>query len=121
MARQGLNASASGLWLMIVAALIGLGISIFNYFDPQSGIEGEPGTILVIVASAILAGAAWLLTGRKLRRSFARGFFTTGLLVGIAGTAFAGYMLHSQALVIAMIAALVGWLVYLLAPRPAFA
>ena len=106
---------------MIVAALIGLGLSIFNYFDPQSGIAGEPGTILVIAASAILAISAWLLTGHKLRGRFGRGFFTTGLLIGIAGTAFAGYMLHSQALVIAMIAALVGWLVYLFAPRPAFA
>jgi hypothetical protein len=121
MAKQGFSASAAGTWLMIAAALVGLAVSAYNYFDPQSGIEGEPGTILVIVASAILAISAWLLTGHKLRSRFARGFFTTGLLIGIAGTAFAGYMLHSQVLVIAMIVALVGWLVYLFAPRPAFA
>jgi hypothetical protein len=100
---------------------LALGVSIFNYFDAQSGIAGEPGTILVIVASAILVIAAWLLTGRKLRGRFGRGFFTTGLLVGIVGTAFAGYMLHSQALVILMLIALMGWLVYLFAPRPAYA
>ena len=121
MARQGVSASTAGLWLMILAALAGLGVSIFNYFDPQSGIAGEPGTILVIVATAILVIAAWLLTGSKLRGRFARGFFTTGLLIGIAGTAFAAYLLHSQALVILMGVALLGWIAYLISPRPALA
>ena len=119
MARQGVTTSTAGLWLMILAALAGLGVSIFNYVDPQSGIAGEPGTILVIVSTAILVVAAWLLTGSKLRGRFVRGLLTTGLLLDIAGTAFAGYLLHSQALVILMGVALLGWLAYLFSPRPA--
>jgi hypothetical protein len=106
---------------MIAAALAGLGISIFNYFDPQSGIAGEPGTVLVIVSTAILALAAWLMTGSKLRGRFARGFIATGLLLDIAGTALAGYMLHSQILVILMFIALLGWLAYMFTRRPAIA
>lgn len=121
MAKQGTSISAAGIWLMIAAAVAGLGVSIFNYFDSQSGIADEPGTILVIVSTAIMALAAWLMTGGKLRGRFPRGFIALGLLLDIAGTAFAGYMLHSQVLVILMFIGLLGWLAYMFSPRPAIA
>jgi hypothetical protein len=121
MAKQGLSVPAAGAWLMAVAALAGLAVSIYNYFDPQSGIAGEPGTILVIVSSALLLLAGWLLAGNVLRSRFLRGFFAVAALLDIAGTALAGYLLHSQFLVIAMLIGLVGWLTYIFWPRRAYA
>ena len=44
-----------------------------------------------------------------------------GTLIGIAGTAFAGYLLNSQALQILMAVCGVGWLLRLFRPGPAVA
>lgn len=121
MARQGFNASSIGLWLILLAALAGLAVSVFNYFDRQSGIAGEPGTILVIVSTAILAGLASLMRGGILHARFLRGFIAFGAVFDIAGTAFAAYLLHSPSLVILMLVGLLGWIVYMFSPRPAFA
>lgn len=121
MARQDFSASSIGVWLIFAAALAGLAVSSFNYLDPQSGIAGEPGTILVIVSTAILTVLAWLMKGGGLRSRFLRRFITLAAILDIAGTAFAGYLLHSQTLVILMFVAFLGWIFYMLAPRPAVA
>ncbi len=100
--------STWGARLVAVAAVAGLGVSAANYLNPQSGIAGEPGTVLVIASTALLALFA-LLMGRG-RDSFFRIFILVSSLLNIAGTAFAGYLLHSTTLVALMIAALLGWL-----------
>lgn len=121
MARQAFSASSIGLWLIIAAALAGLAVSIFNFFDPQSGIAGEPGTILVIVSTAILAGLGGLMKSGVLHARFFRGFIAFGAALDIAGTALAAYLLHSQSLVILMLVGFLGWIVYMFSPKPAFA
>jgi hypothetical protein len=118
MAKQGWSAPVAGAWLVAAAALAGLAVSIFNYFDPQSGIAGEPGTMLVIVSTALLALAGLLLSGNRLG-GFLRGFFALAALLDLVGTALAAYMLHSWSLVALMIIGLAGWLLYVMRPRSA--
>lgn len=101
-----------GAWIMALAALAGLIVSILNYFNRDSGIAGEPGTILVIVSTAILLAAALVLTRAGGLPAFLRWFLVIGCLVDILGTGFAAYLLESQALLLLMLPALVGWVLH---------
>lgn len=109
----------SAAWLIVVAAAAGLVVSIANYFNPQSGIAGEPGTILVIASTALLAVFGWLMGRDRWRGRFFRIFIVISTLLNIAGTGFAGYLLHSRALFWLMVAGFVGWLVYMFTRRSA--
>lgn len=109
----------SAAWLLVVAAIAGLVVSVANYFNPQSGIAGEPGTILVIASTALLALFGWLLAADRWRGNFLRIFIVISTLLNIAGTGFAGYLLHSQTLFWLMLVGFVGWLVYVLTRRSA--
>lgn len=105
--------------LIAIVAVVGFFVSVANYFNPQSGIAGEPGTILVIASTAILAVFGWLLGNDSWRGNFFRIFIVISTLLNIAGTGFAGYLLHSQTLFWLMIVGFVGWLVYVLTRRSA--
>ena len=117
---QPLSVSAGGGWLVALAGLAGCVVSIANYFNADSGIAGEPGTVLVIASTAILALFGWFMTGSGGGRAF-RAFVAVSALLDIAGTTFAGYLLHSQSLVYLTLLALVGWLIHVFGPRPATA
>ena len=108
--------STSGAWLMALAALAGLAVSVANFFNRDSGIAGEPGTILVIVSTAILLIAALILARASHLGGFLRGFLVIGCLIDIFGTGFAAYLLNSQALLWLMVVALVGWLLHVFGP-----
>lgn len=105
-----------GAKFVALSALVGLGVSVANYFSRDSGIAGEPGTLLVMASTSLLVLAGFVLAtplgGRALR-----GFFVVAALLDILGTGFAAYMLESQVLMGAMAISLVGWLVYLFGPR----
>ena len=111
--------STSGAWLMALAALAGLAVSVANFFNRDSGIAGEPGTILVIVSTAILLIAALVLARASRLGGFLRGFLVIGCLIDIFGTGFAAYLLNSQALLWLMVVALVGWLLHVFGPARA--
>ncbi len=104
------KSSKVGARLVAVAAVAGFAVSAANYLNPQSGIAGEPGTELVIASTALLALFGLLMSAA--RATPFRIFITVSSLLNIAGTAFAGYLLHSTALVVLMIAALLGWLIH---------
>lgn len=108
--------STFGAWLMALAALAGLAVSVANFFNRDSGIAGEPGTILVIVSTAILLIAALILARASRLGGFLRGFLVIGCLIDIFGTGFAAYLLESQVLLWLMAAALVGWLLHVFGP-----
>ncbi len=115
------KSSRIGAWFMAAAAVAGLAVSVANYLNPQSGIAGEPGTVLVIASTALLALFGLLMGADRRRGAFLRIFFLVSALLNIAGTAFAGYLLHSTALVVLMMAALLGWLLHLFGRRNAVA
>lgn len=109
--------SAGGGWLVALAAITGCVVSIANYFNAESGIAGEPGTVLVVASTAILALFGWFMTGSWGGRWF-RAFIAVSALLDIAGTSFAGYLLHSQSLFYLTILAFLGWLIHVFSPRP---
>ncbi|HMF67651.1 MAG TPA: hypothetical protein VK602_08585 [Phyllobacterium sp.] len=109
----------AGAALMVLASLGGLIVSGFNYFNPDSGIAGEPGTLLVIASTILLAIFGIALA--RLRGGFLRVFFIVSSILNIAGTSFAGYLLHSQTLVILMFVSLLGWILHVFRRRRAFA
>lgn len=109
--------SGAGAWLVAVAAIAGCMVSIVNYFDPASGIAGEPGTILVIASTALLALFGWRLGGDGRRGVFFRIFVVTSSLLNIIGTGVAGYLLHSQALFLLMLVSFAAWLAHVLFRR----
>lgn len=102
---------------MVLAALAGLCVSIANYFNPDSGIAGEPGTLLVIASTALLAVFGWLLSGEDWRGRLLRAFIVLSSILNIIGTGLAGYLLHSWALLGVMAIAALGWLAIQLRPR----
>ena len=108
-----------GAWLIAVAATAGCILSIVNYLDPASGIAGEAGTILVIASTALLALFGWLLGDGGRRGAFFRVFIVTSSLLDIVGTGLAGYLLHSQALVLLMLVSLAAWLAHVFFRRAA--
>lgn len=111
--------ASGGAWLLAIAAVGGFAVSVANYLNPQSGIAGEPGTILVIASTALLAVFGWLLSGDGWRGTFFRIFIVVSSFLNIAGTGFAGYLLHSWTLLILMLVGLVGWLFYVFERRRA--
>ncbi len=107
----------SGAAIIGVAAIAGCAVSVANYFNPQSGIAGEPGTILVIASTLLLALFAWLMIDDQRRGRFLRAFVRVSSLLNIIGTAFAGYLLHSWLLLGFMALAALGLLVHVVWPR----
>jgi hypothetical protein len=108
---QGLL-SIGGAWVMAAAALAGAGFAVAAYFNWQSGIAGEPGTILVIVSSLLIALVAVAKALDRPAGGFLRGLLSVATLLGIIGTASAAYLLHSEALLACMGVAAAGWLVH---------
>jgi hypothetical protein len=119
MAVVSVKAARIGTSLLCSAAVVGAAVSIANYFSPDSGIAGTPGAILVIVSSVILIALGLIMRGAATRSRGLRVFVAAAALLGIAGTAFAGYLLESETLVVAMLACLAGWFIHLIEPRPA--
>ncbi len=105
-----------GARLVSGAGFLGAGVSLWNYFNEASGIAGTPGAMLVIGSSALLFLVGFALRGRS------RGVLSLLALVLILGTTFAGWLLESPTLLVAMALALLGWLGHaLFRPRREFA
>ncbi len=52
-----------GSWLVLLAALIGLGIALFNYLWSGNGIHGTGGALLVVASTVVML----LVAGALLR------------------------------------------------------
>jgi quinoprotein glucose dehydrogenase len=100
-----------------LAALVGLVIALFDYFWTGNGIHGTGGVIVVIVSTLVLLVLAAALAHWPTMSRGTRGVLLFLLLVDIAGTALAAYMLRAWWLLAAMAVALVGWLIDLALPR----
>ena len=109
-----------GARLVSLTAILGTAVSIYNYFNPMSGIAGTPGALLVIVSTLILF-ALGVFLGAGLRSAGLRFFIAASLLLGIMGTALAAYLLHSNALLALMLACFLGWLMQVCTPARSLA
>ena len=110
-----------GAWILLLGALIGLGVAVFEYFSTDNGIHGTAGVVLVIITAALMFLAAGALAIWPAMPRWLRGVLLFLILLDIFGTGFASYMLEAWWLVGAMALALVGWVVHLAAdpaPRP---
>ena len=108
-----------GVRLISIAGILGAAVSLYNYFSAESGISGTPGAMLVVVSSAVLFLFGFAIGVERARRRSWRVVISVACLLVILGTAFAGYLLNSQALVVLMVVALLGWCLYLVQPRHA--
>lgn len=116
MAADEYRRSDFGAWLIVIASIVGLAVSIYNYHSADSGIAGTSGAMLVIVSTALLLFAGFIL-GRDMGGGGLRAVLAALCFLGILGTAFAGYLLESRTLIAAMALCLLGWLVRLLQTR----
>jgi hypothetical protein len=109
-----------GARLISLAAILGAAVSLYNYFEPLSGIAGTPGAILVI-ASTLILFALGLIMAVDLRSAAFRVFLAVSALLAVVGTAFAAYLLDSRVLLALMVVALLGWFIYLFRRRSVLA
>jgi len=94
---------------LCLLALIGLAVALFDYFWPGNGIHGTGGVLLVIASTAAMAILAFALLP-TMSRSL-RGLLLVLLIIDIAGSGFAAYMLDAWWLSLVMVLACIAWLV----------
>jgi hypothetical protein len=113
-----MRSSSLGAWIIALAALAGAIVSAANYLTPESGIAMTPGALLVVGSTIILLIFGLWLASRPRSRGL-RVILVILSFLDIIGTAFAGWLLESNALLIAMAVALIGWLILLFSPARA--
>jgi quinoprotein glucose dehydrogenase len=104
-------------WLLPLAALIGLVVAVFDYFYSGNGIHGTGGVLLVIGSTLVMLVLACALAYWPAMSRGGRGVLLFLLIVDIAGTALAAYLLLAWWLLAAMVLAFIGWLVDLAPDR----
>lgn len=97
-------------WPLVAASALGLIMSLVDYFNPDNGIHGEMGVLVVMGSTALM-----LIASAAVALGFVGGGVRTTLMVlillDILGTGFAAYMLDDYILLGFMVLALIAWLV----------
>lgn len=101
--------------IMAIPAAIALIVALIAFFSRSSGIAWTTGAGLAIFGCAALVLAA-LLVGR-LRSGPLRTVFTVLILIGGLLTALAAWFLESTIVLIAILAMLLCWLIFILIAR----
>ncbi|MGM0824878.1 MAG: hypothetical protein ACQEUY_09180 [Pseudomonadota bacterium] len=105
-----------GAIVLFLASLAGLAIALYAYFTPLTGVTGTLGALVAIVACIALAVLALLLAVVISRgASIALRLL---ILVGLAGTFFAGMLLHQWWICVAMVVGLIGVIIDAARPSP---
>jgi len=103
--------------IVLLAAIVGIAISAYNFLTPLTGINGTPGAMLVIISSLLLAIDALILWFGPPRALFWT-LWVLGIL-GALGTFAAAWFLHAGWLMAASAVVLAGLLVTLLPAQTA--
>lgn len=104
--------SLNGARLIAAAAAIGFIICLIDYFTPHGTIAHQWGTLLVLVSTALMLGAAcWIAFGSMPRWLLV--LFEVLIILDILGTAVCAYFLEAPILLVFMAVALVGWIWHL--------
>ena len=104
-----------GAWLLVASSAVCLVLSAFNYFSTDNGIHGTPGALVVIVSSALIFAASLVVALDRAMRLALRILLLVAILLGIVGTGFAAWLLEADILLAAMVVALAGWCVNVIA------
>lgn len=98
--------SAIGAVLLVAGAIAGLGVALYSFLMPLTGVTGTFGAGLVVFSTAImlLAGFVVLL----LPSSGLRSILSALIFLDIICTLAAGYFLHEWWLMVAMIVSFLG-------------
>ena len=97
-----------GAWLIVAGGLIGAIVAAYYYFIPGAGLDGESGTLLVLISSLLMLLAGLVLLGRA--TGFLASLFVVLILLDIIGTGVCAYFLETPVILAAMVLALIGWL-----------
>lgn len=98
-----------GAIVLLIAALAGLAVALYAYFTPLTGVTGTLGALVAVVACLALAVMALLLF--KVKGRGASIVLRILILMGLAGTFFAGMLLHQWWICAAMVVGLIGLIV----------
>ncbi len=97
-----------GIWLVALAAVVGLILSVIAYFIPHGPIAASWGALLVIVSTALMLIAAVLIALAQIPQWLVI-LFEVLIILDIIGTGVCAYFLEAYALLAFMVIALVGW------------
>ncbi len=103
--------STRGAWLIVLASLITIGICVYDYYTPETGLIGSGGVILVAGAAVLMFLAALVMARMPGRGSLLQTFLVISILLDIIGSSVAGYFLESPVIMAAQALALVGWVI----------
>lgn len=109
--------SRTGAIVLLAGSLAGLVAALYAYVAPLTGVTGTLGALLVIVTSAVLAVLALALAA--VTRRAARNGLRAVIVIGLAGTIFAGALLHAWWLCLAMIVGIAGLAIDIVHPARA--
>jgi hypothetical protein len=110
--------------MLAFGAVLGLAVSVYNYvmpvgfLSPLSSTDGTLGALVPIGSTVLLLIAGLVLASGTRSRGLIV-FFGVGSFLDILGTAFAGMLLDSTPLLVAMAIAALGWLLWVFGPRSA--
>ncbi|MCP5411295.1 MAG: hypothetical protein H6924_04060 [Alphaproteobacteria bacterium] len=102
--------SPRGAWLIVIASIITMGICVYDYYTPETGLIGTGGVVLVAVAGLLMLLAALAMKFYTARPRFLQVFLIVSILLDIIGSAVAGYFLESPVIMACQALALIGWL-----------
>ena len=102
--------STRGAWLIILASLIAIAISVYDYYTPDTGLIGTGGVMLVAAAALLMLLASLVVATVPNRPCFLQVFLVVSILLDIIGSSVAGYFLESPVIMAAEALALIGWL-----------
>ena len=103
--------STRGAWLIILASLIVMAISVYDYYTPETGLIGTGGVVLVAASALLMLLASLVVAAVPNRPCFLQAFLVVAILLDIIGSSVAGYFLESPVIMAAEALALIGWLV----------
>jgi len=103
--------STRGASLIILASLITIGICVYDYYTPETGLIGAGGVLLVAGAAVLMLLAALAMKFLPNRGRFLQLFLVISILLDIIGSSVAGYFLESPVIMGAQALALLGWLI----------
>jgi hypothetical protein len=106
------TAAPYGIWLVVLAAVLGLIVSLIAYFTPHGPIAQAGGALLVIISTALMLIAALLIALTDIPRWLVI-LFDVLIILDIIGTGVAAYFLEADILLVFMVIALIGWIVHL--------